>query len=392
MLSLREAGLRHATYYTELAKRHQSERSPILIELPNLMNAFRFLSSSRGNFEKRLVDLVTVLRPVLDTNAHWSDLILMLEEAQAACARIGDDVTRARLMSVLAQMHNNTGSYRVAVEWAEKALILALQTHSFEIVADAHLRAGWAYLYLAEYAEALKHLWKSSWFARRSRDLGVQASSLHFISRVYYEKGDYLQALNYFRAQLELPEEVNMPTGWAYIWLRGAEVLLEMGKVKLAGRVLLRLLRRLRTGGSEAEINPASFLRALARTRFREGYVEEALSLLNESMQEMKYVRGEMHVRQDIAEAYIELGRFDEALKLIDEVIKYRKTAEERRQLGDALYLRGRALELQGDAQEALELYKQSLQVFEEIKCLPSVSGKVFLAIDHLDKQLGSKP
>lgn len=68
-------------------------------------------------------------------------------------------------------------------------------------------------------------------------------------------------------------------------------------------------------------------------------------------------------------------------MQLIDEVIRYRESTKERRQLADALFLKGRVLELRGNPQDAWELYEKSLRLFERIGCTPSVSDKARCAV-----------
>jgi len=374
--TLAEFRYRHAMYFTEWAHRYQNEKESIVGELPNLEAVYAFFSSVTGAFDETLVGFVSSVQPALESSGYWENLIPMLVEAQQACERLADNTRRAKLISNLAQMYTNVSAYESALRWGQEAVNLALQIGEVGALAEAHLRMGWTCLYISKFAKALEHLKQSEILATQAGRLDLLASAFHFTSRVYTEKGDFDQALNYLRFQLRLPPEANSPGAWAFTWLRGAEILLKMGKVRLAKRLLLKSTPQFQ--GS------AYLLRALAQVALAEGNAEEALTLLNQSLRSMGYRRGEMNVRQDIAEAYVQLGYLNEASKLIDEIMQYRTASGERKQLAEACYLKGRVLESLGSIEAALQFYEESLDIFESIECLPPVSGKSRTASDRL--------
>ncbi len=346
------------------------------------MEAYRFLVSTKGVPDERLIDLVTAVRPILDNGTYWSDLLEMCGQAQLACARSGNQSKRVQLMLVMTQMHINMGAYDIAIKSGFDTAVLALQIHDLETLANSHLCIGWSSLYLGKFAQALKHLSKGIWFADRVDHLPLLSSCLHFTARVCYEIGDFLRALKYSRAELMILRKIDTRGIGAYSWLRNAEILLELRREKTARRIILRILHQI--GSTDSEVNPAPILLALARVKLQEGAAEEALQFLAESRKGMNYRRGEMHVLESMAVANIRLGKVDQALELLNVVIAYRESAKEDRRLADALYLKGWALELCGDVQEAIEYYRDSLKLFEEMNCLPTVSEKARRALDQL--------
>lgn len=379
---LMELRRRHAMYFAEWAQYYQYDKERIVGELSNLKIACTFLPNAGGSFDESLVGLAFTLRPALEDSGYWGDLASILEAAQQACARMGDNAKRAKLIAILAQMYTNQSAYESALHWAQKAVDLAQQIGELGTLAEAHLRMGWVCLYLAKFTEALEHLQQCKVLAKQTEQLRLLVDSLHFMGRVYAEKGDFEQALSCFRAELQSPQEARSPGSWAYTWLRGAGIVLGMGKIKLAKRLVLRSKRQFQA--LELKGGVAQSLRWLARISLNEGSAEGALRLLTQSLQWIGYRRGEMNVRQDMVEVYIQLGYLDEASKLIDEVIQYRKASKERKRLAEALYLKGRVSESLGNLEEALKFYEESLDLFEAIECLPSVSGKSHSAINRL--------
>jgi len=380
---------RHAMYFTEWAQHHQNEAERIVGELSNLEAAYAFFATAGGAFDKDLVKFVSIVQPALDKSGYWGTLIPMLKEAQQTCAKLGDNLKRVKLVATLAQMYTNQSAYESALHWAQKAINLAQQIGELGTLAEAHLRMGWTYLYLAEFTKALKHLKQSEIIAKQAGRLDLLGSALHFTARVHAERGDFERALNYFRAELQLPQEAKSLGAWAFTWLRGGEILLGMGKVKLAKRLVLKSLRRFQA--LELEGGVAYCLRELAQINLKEGKAEQALYLLDQALHKIGFKRGEMNVRQDMVEVYIQLGYLDEANNLVDKVIRYRKASKERKRLAEAFYLKGRVLEALGNFEEALQFYEKSLDLIESIECLPQVSEKPRFAINRLKSILSDR-
>jgi len=378
----REAAMRFAYYYLVYTETRSTDPSKILEELPNLKISFKYFSNADGAYDRNLIRLIHAMKPALDQSGYWGDLVPLLEEGQKACERVGDNAERVKFMTILAQMHINEWDYESAILWARKALNLAEQTNNVIALPEAHLRLGWVYMYVAEYDKALEHLKQSETLSRQTSQWELLASALHLLAKVNAEKGDSKQALKYFRAELQLSPEANSPGAWAFVWLRGAHYMLEVGKTKVAKRLMLRSMRIFETVGNTGGIGHA--LRGLARIDLVEGNADEALSRLTESLRLIGYRKGEVNVRQDMAEVYRVMGRFEEADQILDVVIQQRQASGERRDLAEAFYLKGRGCESLGRLEQALEMYQRSLGLFEAIGCLPSITDRPRLAIQRL--------
>ncbi|RME80927.1 MAG: CHAT domain-containing protein [Caldilineae bacterium] len=379
---------RHATYFVKWSYHVQHEHeSVILPEIENLKVACTILSEAGAGFEDSLIALVSNVTSALEKAGYWADLIPMLESARHACARKGNKIGQIQFINRLAQMYTNQSAYQQALHWAHVALTLAEQTRDIRLLSEAHLRIGWTCMYISEFARSLYHLKQCKALAEQIGELGLMAGALHFMGRVYAEQGDFEQALSCFRSELSLPP-VTRSGGWAFSWLRCAEVALAIGKVRLARRLALRSARQFQCLGQEGGM--AYALRVLAQISLREGEAEEAMNLFRQSLYSIGYVRGEMNALQGIVDVYLGLGRYEAANSLVDDVIRYRKASLERKHLAEALYLKGQALEHLGKLNESLMFYEQSWRIFKDIGCLPCIFERPAIAIQRVKAKLSS--
>lgn len=379
---------RHAMYFVEWSYHVQHNREgTVLAELENLRSACGLLSNAGRGFEEQIIVLVSNVASALEKVGYWADLACLLDSAQQACARVEDRIRRAKFIALLAQMYTNQSAYQQALSWAQEAVHLAEKAGNARALSEAHWRTGWIYMYLDEFAKSLYHLQQCKTVAEQIGEVNLVAEALHFMGRVYAEQGDLERALQCFRSELRLPAEAR-PGGWAFTWLRCAEVLLAMGKVKLARRLAVRSMHQFQCLGQDR--SKAYSLRVLACINLQEGNAEEALNLLTQSLQLIGYMRGEMNVRQDMVEVYLKLGYCERANSLVDEIIQYRKVSQERKRLAEALYLKGQVLEQLGNLQEALKFYEESLDMLQNIGCLSHVLQKPISAIERVQAALMS--
>lgn len=373
---------RHMQYFVDWTKQHHDEYDRIVEELTNLKQACKYLAGKGDTSDGDLVEIVSNVLPALTGANYWGDLAFFLEKAQEACGRLGDRRRQAGFIADLAQILLNQSAYELALGWAEKATELAIETGDEKTLAEANLRAGWVCMYLGYFKKALEYLRESEELAERFEYLEVLASSYHFTFRVYTEMGDFDRALNYFRARAKLPQQAKPPGAWAFTWLRGAELYLARGDVDVAMRLALKGTEIFES--LENSCNPYA-LRTLGQIHLANGDVELAIELLCEALQNMKYRRGEINVRQDLVNAYIQIGALDKALQLVDSVLRHRRAAQEKKWLADALYLKGQALECVGNLQDALDCYEESLMLYKQTGCLPVITADTQCAIARIE-------
>jgi tetratricopeptide (TPR) repeat protein len=296
--------------------------------------------------------------------------------------RLKDTPGQLKFIATLAQMHINRSEYDAALLWSEKALRLAEKTNNKNALADIHMRIGWTCLYIAQYHKALENLQQSELLARETNQRDIFETALHLFGRVHAEMGNFVQALNCFRGELQYFRELNATDPPPFVWLRGGAYLLEMGEIEEAKQLLLRGMHSFQE--SEHRGGIAVALRGLARVELNEGNITTALNYLKEALPLINYQRGEMNIRQDLAEAYFVGGHIEEANQLLSPVIHYYQVSGEPKGLAAALYLKGQVLEAREEFEQGLMMYQESVDLFEAIGCLPSITNRPKSAIVRL--------
>ncbi len=128
-------------------------------------------------------------------------LLTELEKAEA-------DTTKVNILNEVSRQNISFGNYEIAMEQAEKALLVARKAQFKKGEADAHSSIGIIYSNQGNYPEALKNHLALLKISEETENKANMASAHMNIGIVYAIQGNYPEALKFFLNALKIFEEI----------------------------------------------------------------------------------------------------------------------------------------------------------------------------------------
>jgi CHAT domain-containing protein len=237
----------------------------------------------------------------------------LVEQARMTFEAAGDCENTARAVFQLASMHIGAGRVLIARELLEKALTLV---ESDKLRAEILQRLGSAEGTLGHHREAMEALREAIVFAERTNFRNVVAAAYHSMAVIHLNQGNLELAIFYEEKSLAIGRE------------------------------------------RKNAIVVSQSLNSLATIYDLKGESERAISLYREIMDVadgLKYTRGMVISRANIAGVYIHMRRFAEAEQMLATVFKLLETYEDATTRAIALRDRAMILDYCGEYEAALE-------------------------------------
>ncbi|MGH8063940.1 MAG: ATP-binding protein, partial [Candidatus Entotheonellia bacterium] len=282
--------------------------------------ALEHLPESRERHEQA-IDVRFGLRPALGQRREFGRVLTYLREAEVLAQALGD---QHRLGWVAAYMTNQfwtTGDPQRAVEVGQRALALAKTLGDTALQVVTHLFLGRAYHALGDYPQAIDLLRQNlvsleGALLREHFGLGVLPSvtSRTWLAQCLAELGAFTEGLAHGEEGLRIAEAVDHPNSMILACYGISHVYLRKGEFHQAISWLERGLDVCRVWDIPLLFYVSSS--TIGYAYVLAGRVSEALPLLEQSvsMEPTEIMRGT--VRVWLSEAYLRLGRLDEALAL----------------------------------------------------------------------------
>jgi class 3 adenylate cyclase/tetratricopeptide (TPR) repeat protein len=222
------------------------------------------------------------LGPVLGVGlGRFSETIQRCEHAFAGIAPGVDKRVRAQLASELCSAHSLAGSPERALEWAEKALVLAEQLDDIELLAGAIGAKGGALFNLGRHREAVILVRGQVALAEAAGFLREQATGLLYLS-VFVLDDNPREALSAAIESMELARRAGVGGPEITNLLNSAEISVLLGETKDARAAIAELRQR------DLPLEHAVFLDCVeAMLRGLTGEAAEASALLEEHLDHM---------------------------------------------------------------------------------------------------------
>jgi len=316
------------------------------------------------------------------------------EAASTLSSAEGSEAARqsVRVSAWHAAVLQREGRTSDALEWAERAVSEAESVDEFEALADAYLVMGWAYGELGR-AGALELMKKALDAYERAGNRLRQPRVAASLGVVCQWEGRWDDALEFYERGRAASVKLGSSVYAALARVNSAEVLIDRGEYADAERILLDTLPLWQA--SQHRYFLAACLSLLGRVSLRLGRYDEALARLQDSKTHFLHVGAEEEVpavEARIAECYVELGKPDEALALIDGLLGRSASSHGVARVESLIRrLQGHALMKQGDLWGARDALESSDAIAKERKNLFE-STLTMLSLIELDRIEGVEP
>jgi class 3 adenylate cyclase/tetratricopeptide (TPR) repeat protein len=307
--------------------------------------ALEHLPESRER-HAQAIDVRLGLRHALGQRLEHGRILTYLREAEGLAQALGDQHRLGWVTAYMTDRFVATGDLQRAVEVGQRALALAEPLGDAVLQVVVHLFLGRAYRALGDYPQAialLRHNLVALDGARLQERFGrsrlSSVISRDILARCLAEVGAFAEGLAHGEASLRIAEAVDHPLSLSQACYGLGYVSLHQGALPQAIAWLERGLEVCRIWDMPVVLSFSSA--ALGYAYVLTGRVSDALPLLEQSVatEAIEIMRGRDHVW--LSEAYLRLGRLDEALALAERGLEVCRTHAQQGEQAWALRLLG---------------------------------------------------
>jgi len=300
--------------------------------------------------------------------------LAILRQSLQAYRTLGDRSREARLLLLLSTLYYRVADYLWAVEYARQGLQVGRQIQDMTITQQALSQLGNSYRHLGDLAIALDYMTQSLTLARECRHPEEEMRALNNLAMVYRAKGLSRQAATLYEASLHLANRLGQPQtklhilqnlGNTYLALKDYAAAIDYyeqflsltrqtqghqgNNVKTRRRILKHLIAASLALGDQlrAVLHLTAYLRLVQR--------------LGDS-------RSEVEVLKSLAQAYLSLGNFTNALSCQERRLQIALQLDNDALIGPAFQDFHR-LCYQGDCMAKLTPYYPQIEAIGVLSC-----------------------
>jgi tetratricopeptide (TPR) repeat protein len=295
---------------------------------------------------EQAIDVRFGLRHALVQRRERDRVLMYLREAERLAQDLGDNHRLGWVAAYMANEFWSAGDPQRAVEVGQRALALAGTLEDAALQVVTHLFLGRAYNALGDYPRAIDLLRQNLVAldgARLRESFGLpglpSVTSCEALARCLAEVGAFTEGLAHGEDSLRIAEAVDHPDSLIRACYGIGHVYLRKGDLHQALPWLERGLEVCRVWDIPLLLYVVSS--TLGYAYVLSGRVSEALPLLEQSVstEGMEIMRGRVHVW--LSEAYLRLGRLDEALAVAVRGLEFCRTHAQQGEQAWALRLLG---------------------------------------------------
>lgn len=262
----------------------------------------------------------------------------------------------------------NKGDFAASIEYYKKSLAIAQSMPDDRLIPGILNNIGLVYFNLGNYEEALGNFYEAIKGAEETGNLNVEGAALNNIAMIYFEQGKLEEAKSKYQEMLVIYQKIGN---------QGRMILAynNMGDVELKQNKPLEALEHLKIGHTSAlALQSPEFIEMTART-LADIYValdsnDKAENLYRQSIaiaKEKGYGVPYSHSLVGLAELYYVNGNYQEALLYANEGLDQANKMKQAMQQRNAHELLAKIQEKEGDFGEALANFKLFKQYNDSI-------------------------
>lgn len=295
-------------------------------------------------------------------------------------------------LEVVKVLHNigvfnyQSGNFRQGVETRMRELALLLKIYPDtpdRRVCRCYNELGNNHWQLANFEVAMDFFIKAAKCGQQNNDLGLIFQNN--IAFSYIRLGYYDEALSYFQELLPLAKEARHNRLLGFIHYNLGEVYVKLGEFGLAEENFQKSLRLRQAEFGYYHEETAHSLNNLGNLKYDIKAYEEALDYHNKALEIRDSILEEDHPdlalsHHTLGFIHSELGHFPEAFAHFGQAIRIHEDKGQRANLAVDLSGLADAFLTQGDDEKAMQYYKKSLEIKEEIfpKGHPSIATSLY--------------
>jgi tetratricopeptide (TPR) repeat protein/tRNA A-37 threonylcarbamoyl transferase component Bud32 len=285
-----------------------------------------------------------------------------------------DDIRASRddLLISLGEALQYTGDYATATRHVQEGLELARAVREERDIAKALILLGDLAWRQGNYGEAKTVCEEGLEVCRAVNDLRGIAKALNRIGMVYQEQGDYVNANRNFRESLEVASDNNEPQGMTDAINNLGVIAFTQGKLEEATGYFEKTLSIARSTGERrkaaaALLNLGGAAGAQEKYDDAQGYLEETLEICR-SIGERRGVALALH---NLGVVSYDRKEYQKSLPYLEESLMISRSIGNRFGEAQTLSQMGDVLRMLGDKPDAIDLYRQAMEIAEKVKIVP---------------------
>jgi tetratricopeptide (TPR) repeat protein len=396
-----EAGLNsQAVHYWHHAGQQASERSAYVEAVAHLTKGLEVLQTLPKTTDRvqRDLDMQVALSQALEVTKGPSAPAVghAYTRAWELCQQGGDTPQRTAVLGGLCTFYRIRGELQAARQLGEQLLTLVQRLHDPERLAYAHWVLGEVLVFLGEFVPAHTHLEQALAISAPPQqgslfDGATRVTALGTLAHVLWVLGYPDQALTRMHAMLPYAQELRH----AYSLARALFNVATLHKWRREADAT--------QAGAEAAlaiITEQGFVHLLGNTTFTRGWARAVQGQHEEGMAEMHHGiatlqaigRRQVEYVARLGEAYGRIGRAEEGLRLLGEVLALLDTLEERWYEAEMHRIKGELLLRQtvSDAPQAAACFQQALIVARRQEA-KSLELRAAMSLSRLWQQQGQR-
>ncbi len=361
--------------------------------------ALKYLPQSHERLEQA-VDIRFDLRNALWPLGEPERSLDHLREAKALAETLGDQRRLGWVLSYMTQHLRMTGDLDLAIETAQQTIAIARSIQDFALQVATFTHLGPLYRERGDYRQALEILrtnvdaLQGSLARERFGLAGLPSVLLRFhLVWCLAEMGNFPEGIPYAQEGIRTAEEADNPFSLMYAYAGAGILWLLRGELSQATPMLERgfELCRVRNLPMPFPLTASSLGIAYALS----GRLAEAIPLLEQALEQataMKLMVNRSIVAARLGEGYLLSGRMDDALRLAGDALVLSHMQKERGYEAYTLRLLGEitAETDPPDVHKAQAYYRQALELADELGMRP-LAAHCHLGLGKLYRRTGSR-
>ena len=353
---------------------NRSAHSEAVTYLQQALEALKHRPENRQTLEQA-IDIRLELRNSLQPLGEQAKLLERMREAEALAESLNDQGRLGQVSAYLSGYFVQAGDDALkAIETGQRALAIASAIDDLSLKIQANHFLGSAYYRRGEYDQAIEHfrgnvdsLVGDQIYERFGLVFLASVGSRYQLVLLFSDRGEFTEASIHANEVVRIAEVVNHPYNLYTAYFAVGCMHLRKGAIDKAIAVLERSLELCRSW--DIQQNTFRVAAALGNAYAATGRVGEALPVLDlaKNRVRLSFLRGQL------AQGYLLIGKLEEAASLASLALDFSRRHAERGNEARALYVLGEIASYDDslNVDRAVAHYQQAMALAEELRMRP---------------------
>jgi serine phosphatase RsbU (regulator of sigma subunit)/Flp pilus assembly protein TadD len=260
----------------------------------------------------------------------------------------------------------------LAVEYAQKALILSQQIDDVELLYQSEFALGYANYSCNDYEKAIEHFSRSLDISKKSNNRSGEAASLNRIGNTLQLMGKYQEAMSNYEQALIINRELDNTIEIARTLTNLGSIFRLYGNYEKAINLHLEALELYEgvnnnEGIAWSALNIARLFRMMKNYTKAFEYVNQSLEIYQKIAFELENNTGVTLCLKETGDIYFEKGEFEKAIEYSEQVLQINKQSQNWQGYSNSLSTLGKIYFQQSDFGESSKYFSEALQIKDSL-------------------------